>query len=72
MFIMTKMLRDYPIYLAPKIQGQIINGIAEIFDEEKNEFYDPDTIDGKINIYERQVKGWFLEVGSRLLLEDPI
>jgi hypothetical protein len=68
---MPKMLRHYPIYLAPKIRGVIkTNGNAEIYDEKMDEYLDPNSIDDKIKIYERQVKVWFLDCASKLLREE--
>ena len=65
---MPKQLRNYPIYLAPQIVGRIkSNGENEVFDEKTGEILDPTNIDDKIKIYERQVKGWFLNRASRLL-----
>jgi hypothetical protein len=65
---MPKRLRTYPIYLAPKIRGLIrSDGSTEVYDEKHKEYLNPNSIDGKIIIYERQVKEWFLERASRLL-----
>ena len=65
---MPKQLRNYPIYLAPQIVGRINNnGENEVFDEKTGEILDPTDIDDKIKIYERQVKGWFLNRASRFL-----
>ncbi|MCB8817382.1 hypothetical protein [Desulfosporosinus shakirovi] len=64
---MPKRLRNYPVYLAPKIHGHMNEDIPEIYDEKRNEYLDPNNIDDKIKIYKRQVKGWFLDRGSRLL-----
>jgi len=65
---MPKRIRDNSIYLAPQIRGYLDNGIPEVFDEKTNERFDPNNIDGKIKIYERQVKEWFLNRGSKLLI----
>ena len=65
---MPKMIRDNPIYLAPKILGyKNSNGIDEAFDEKTYEILNPRNIDDKIKIYERQVKEWFLNRASRLI-----
>ncbi|MCQ1530064.1 hypothetical protein [Lutispora saccharofermentans] len=65
---MPKRLRSYPIYLAPKIIGVMKpNGLSEVFDEKDEEYLNPNAIDDKIKIYERQVKEWFLNRASRLL-----
>ena len=66
---MPKMIREgQEIYLAPQILGVIREGRAIAIDEKNNnEELDPTDIDSKIIIYERQVKGWFLDRASRLL-----
>jgi len=65
---MPKQLRTYPIYLAPQIVGKINrSGENEVFDEKTNGSLDPNNLDDKIKIYERQVKCWFLNRASRLL-----
>lgn len=65
---MPKQIRNYPIYLAPRIVGRINeNGENEVFDKKTGRSLDPNNLEDKIKIYERQVKGWFLNRASRLL-----
>lgn len=65
---MPKRLRNYQIYLAPKISGLIKpDGSPDIYDEKMAECLNPSNIDDKIKIYERQVKEWFLERAFRML-----
>jgi hypothetical protein len=65
---MPKQLRDYWIYLAPQIRGKRnSNGGFEVYDERTGDYLNPNDIDDKIIIYERQVKEWFLNRASRLL-----
>ncbi|MFH1471762.1 MAG: hypothetical protein ABIF85_02595 [Nanoarchaeota archaeon] len=65
---MPKQLRDYPIYIAPQIRGQIqSNGEPRVFDEKTNTYLNPDNVNDKITIYERQVNEWFLKRASNLL-----
>ncbi len=65
---MPKQLRNYPIYIAPEIRGFIDNnGRPVVFDERTNRNLDPNNIDDKILIYERQVKDWFLNRASKLI-----
>lgn len=65
---MPKRLRDYSIYLAPEIRGlRKSDGSHEVYDEKNQEYLNPNTIDDKIKIYERQVKEWFLNRASRVL-----
>lgn len=67
---MPKKIRKYPIYLAPNIVGVDESGIIKIYDEKEAINLKPNKTDDKIRIYERQVKNWFLEIGSKLLNED--
>ena len=68
---MSKQLRNYPIYIAPQIRGHIQeNGEPVVFDERTNQNLNPNNIDDKIFIYERQVKEWFLNRASRFLRGD--
>ncbi|HOI18672.1 MAG TPA: hypothetical protein PLX15_02300 [Candidatus Woesearchaeota archaeon] len=65
---MPKQLRDYPIYIAPQIRGyKDRTGQPIVFDERTNRNLNPNDIDDKILIYERQVKDWFLNRASRLV-----
>lgn len=66
---MTKKLRDTPIYLAPQIKGRRDqNYEAIITDETTGQQLNPNCIDDKITIYERQVNGWFLDRASELII----
>jgi len=66
---MPKRIRqDEDIYIAPDILGKYDNGRYYAIDEKKNNMeLDPNNIDHKIIIYERQVKGWFLDRATRLV-----
>jgi len=65
---MAKQLRNYPIYIAPNIIGYYDNnGQAIVIDERSNRNLNPNYIEDKIIIYERQVKEWFLNRASELL-----
>lgn len=60
--------RNYEIYIAPDIIGFYDNnGRAIAIDEKERVNLDPNNIDDKIYIYERQVKKWFLEKANRLV-----
>lgn len=60
--------RDYPIYIAPDITGFYDNGgNAKAFDERTKTELNPNTIDDKIYIYERQVRKWFLDKATKLV-----
>ena len=68
---MPKQLRNYPIYIAPQIRGQINpDGNPIVFDEKNNTNLDPNNINDKITIYERQVNEWFLNRASALLKKE--
>jgi hypothetical protein len=67
---MPKRIRNYPIYVAPGITGQRKNGIPLIYDERTDIHLNPNSIDDKIKIYERQVKFWFLEPANDLLTQN--
>ncbi|MFH1956982.1 MAG: hypothetical protein ABIJ15_00720 [bacterium] len=65
---MPKKLRGYKIYIAPQISGYLdTNGQPVVYDEKTKKSLDPNNINDKITIYERQVKEWFLNRASRLL-----
>lgn len=65
---MPKRLRDTPIYLAPQIYAQRDVKYNPIIDDEKTgQRLDPNNINDKIIIYERQVNEWFLERASKLV-----
>lgn len=57
---MSKKLRTYEINIAPEISGVMENGYAVVFDKRNLVDINPNTLEGKIIIYERQVKDWFL------------
>ena len=59
--------RDYPIYIAPDILGYYENNMPNALDERKSKQLNPDNVDDKIYIYERQVNEWFLNRASRLV-----
>lgn len=63
---MPKRLRREPIYIAPQIIGQINDLGPWVLDERTGEELNPNEQFDKIKIYERQVKGWFLEPASKL------
>jgi len=65
---MVKKLRDYQIYIAPYITGYYIEpGVPYVNDEITDENLDPNNLDDKIKIYERQVKYWFLDRANNFL-----
>ncbi len=56
------------MYIAPDILGTYRNGRYLAIDERNgNSELDPNNIDDKIIIYERQVKEWFLNRASRIV-----
>ncbi|WP_299096994.1 hypothetical protein [uncultured Winogradskyella sp.] len=58
---MSKKLRKQPIYIAPEIFGWLDdNNNPLVFDERSKKELDPLNEMDKIEIYERQVKDWFL------------
>ena len=65
-----KQLEEMPICIAPEIYGRIRDGRSFIHDKRDNRELDYDKIDDQITIYERQVRGWFLDY-SRRLKADP-
>lgn len=67
---MPKKLRRNPIYIAPGIKGWIDDNSYNIIDERDNENLNPNDIDDKIKIYERQVKEWFLKPATDLINKD--
>ncbi|TFF34036.1 hypothetical protein [Mucilaginibacter psychrotolerans] len=58
---------NFAIYIAPDILGFYIENIPEAFDEKKQMILNPNLINDKILIYERQVKGWFLNNATRMI-----
>lgn len=69
---MPKQIRqDEDIYIAPDILGIYRDGQYLAIDERNNNAQlDPYNIDNKILFYERQVKDWFLNRGSRIVHGD--
>ena len=68
---MSKKLRqNEPIYVAPEIKGSLDdNHFAHVRDERNGQDLDPYNIEHKIEIYKRQVHGWFLEPAENLVNE---
>ena len=63
--------RDQEIYVAPEMLGKYEDQTPVVIDERnQNNRLDPTNIDDKIKIYEREVKGWFLEPARSLLILD--
>ena len=57
-----RLRRDSKIYIAPEILGWLDDNYNPIAKDQRNDRnLNPTNIDDKILIYERQVKGWFLE-----------
>ena len=69
---MPKRIRqDEDIYIAPDILGKYENGRYIAVDERnENKELNPNDIDDKILIYERQVKDWFLNRATRFVNGD--
>jgi len=69
---MPKRIRREPIYIAPKILGSILEGgNYYVIDELNREELNPENVFDKIKIYERQVKGWFLEPALKMANYKP-
>ncbi len=69
---MPKRIRREPIYIAPDILGSIQDdGSYLVFDEKNVETLNPGNVFDKIKIYERQVKGWFLEPALKMVRYKP-
>jgi hypothetical protein len=65
---MPKRLRTEPIFVAPEISGYLdAHGMPWVIDNRTNTNLNPDNIEDKISIYERQVQEWFLLPATRLL-----
>jgi len=65
---MPKRIRRQPIYIAPRILGyynEADQAVAK--DEDTDALLHPNLLDDKIKIYERQVKGWFLDRATTLI-----
>ncbi len=69
---MLKKIRDYmDLYIAKDILGKSENGNKIAIDEQNNcNRLNPTNLDDKILIYERQVKGWFLDCAKKLSDEN--
>jgi len=65
-----QILPEGPIYVAPGMLGQYENGEPVVEDSDSGRSLDPRTLNDKIAIYEREVKGWFLDPALRLLESD--
>ena len=64
---MPKKLRDEPIFLAPEILAyRDLQYNPQVIDERNTMQLDPQNVDDKITIYERQVKEWFLDRAQSL------
>lgn len=62
--------RDQAIYIAPEIIGFYDNNQAVALDERNETELDPNDLNDKIIIYERQVNDWFLNRATRFLRGD--
>lgn len=69
-FFMAKKIHIEGINLAPGIVGWMDNGVPKAYDTDERVWLDLEKVDDKIKIFEKQVKGWFLEV-SNMLVVDP-
>jgi hypothetical protein len=65
---MGKMIGTIPRYIAPGIVGvkNEEDGTCHAYDTWKHKNLNPEDVDDKIYIYERQVKKWFLERATRI------
>lgn len=69
---MAKKIRTETIEIAPNIIGNIKDdGTYFVFDKVNNILLNPENIDDKIIIYERQVKGWFLQPTLKMVKYKP-
>jgi hypothetical protein len=62
-----RIMPNYPIYVAPQMLGEYVEGSPIVLDERNGKTIDPYQLNGKIIIYQRQVEGWFLDPADRLL-----
>lgn len=68
---MPKRIREgVNLRIAPGIMGTKKGGIPVIFSEDCKKKYAYNNIDDKIEIYEKQVNGWFLKHSSNLAIQD--
>jgi len=59
------------IYVAPKMLGKFENGTPVIIDELNNNIrLNPNNLDDKIKIYEREVNGWFINPALQSLSDN--
>ncbi len=66
-----KIQKDVDIYVAPQMLGKYEDIKPVVIDERNNnEKLDPDKIEHKIKIYEREVKEWFLEPATALISSE--
>lgn len=69
--MLKQIQRNQEIYLAPGILGKYEDGEPVAIDERNdNARLNPRDINAKITIYEREVKEWFLNPASGLLVQD--
>ena len=59
--------RNEEIYIAPGIIGKYENESPVAIDKKSGQKFNPTKIDDQIIIYEKEVKGWFLNPASKLL-----
>jgi hypothetical protein len=63
--------RDEEIYVAPEMLGKYESGTPVVIDERNsNGRLDPTNVEHKIEIYEREVKEWFLKPAQDLLTQN--
>lgn len=64
----SRIRENEEVYIASEMLGSYVNGEFVVIDKlSNNKRLDPNNIDDKIVIYERQVLKWFLERAVRLL-----
>lgn len=69
---MSKIIsEDETYYIAPGILGFYENGVPVALDEVNNQKLDPKNTDDKIKIYEKEVRGWFLDKAEAMLQKNP-
>jgi len=62
-----KIMPGRTLYVANAMLGSMPSDTAEIYDEREEKLLDPNITEDKIQIYERQVKEWFLDPAALLL-----
>ena len=60
------------LIIAPNIVGGYNEGIPYIQDNQEGESLNPNCLESKIKIYEREVIGWFLDPAKKLLEENTL